>query len=534
MRYFFLIIYIVLSVKLSGQKAADKFQGTVSFISSQNIYVKFKSTDGLSAGDTLYILSNGKLNPVLIINNLSSTSCVCSSLAAKSLSVGQAIVARNKNVVSKSDATVTEKSVADIPLLQDPIDSITKQPDEYRAIQKINGSISAYSYSDFSNTSASNSNRFRYTLLLNARNIASSKFSVGSYISFRHKAGDWSEVRSNVFNALKIYDLDLSYDLNKTTHISIGRKINPKISSIGAMDGLQIEKSFNNFAIGLLGGTRPDYTNYGFNSKLLQYGAYLAYNSVTSDIYNESSLAFMQQMNDSKTDRRFLYFQHSNSVIKNLYFFSTFELDLYKLKNDIPQSTFELTGLNLLLRYKMTKNLSITGSYDARKNVIYYETYKTLIDSVFENEMRQSVRLQTNYHITRDIVFGLQAGYRFIKSDSRPTRNLYGYLTYSQVPGMNISLTLSGTYLESDYMNGKVLGALLSRDLINGKFQTSIGYRYVDYTFPENLQNVVQNIGEMNLYWIFLKNLSFSVNYEGTFEKKDLYNRLFLQLRKRF
>ncbi len=182
----------------------------------------------------------------------------------------------------------------------------------------------------------------------------------------------------------------------------------------------------------------------------------------------------------------------------------------------------------------MTKNLSITGSYDARKNVIYYETYKTLIDSVFENEMRQSIRLQTNYRITRDIVFGLQAGYRFIKSDSRPTRNIYGYLTYSQIPGMNISLTLSGTYLESDYINGKVLGALLSRDLINGKFQTSIGYRYVDYTFPENLQKVVQNIGEMNLYWIFLKNMSFSINYEATFEKNDLYNRLFLQVSKRF
>ena len=106
------------------------------------------------------------------------------------------------------------------------------------------------SYSDISNTSADNSQRFRYTLSLDARNIANSKFSFESYLSFKHKAGDWGEVKNNVFNALKIYDLAIRYDLNKTTQISLGRRINPRISSIGAIDGLQFEKSIKQICTG--------------------------------------------------------------------------------------------------------------------------------------------------------------------------------------------------------------------------------------------------------------------------------------------
>jgi hypothetical protein len=88
--------------------------------------------------------------------------------------------------------------------------------------------------------------------------------------------------------------------------------------------------------------------------------------------------------------------------------------------------------------------------------------------------------------------------------------------------------------MESSYLNGKILGANISRDLFNGKFQTGISYRYVDYRLPESLLNVNQNIGEINIYWQLSGKMSFSVNYEGTFEKHDRYNRLYLQIRKRF
>ncbi|TAL66437.1 MAG: hypothetical protein EPN88_08445 [Bacteroidetes bacterium] len=533
------VFIFIFCLDLKGQAPADYLTGKVSFVSTQNIYVKFASTAGISAGDTLYISSNDKLVPVLRVNNLSSASCVCTTISGVNLSVADEVTARIKKSAKKPVEKIIENVLKETKSTEIPVVSDKKKlnPDELK--QKIRGSLSAYSYSDFSNTSAKGSTRLRYNFTIDARNISNSKFSVENYMSFNHKLGDWGKVKSNIFNALKIYSLSVRYDLNKTTKISLGRRINPRMSSIGAMDGLQLEKTINNFTLGALAGTRPDFINYGFNGKLFQYGAYLAYNTIPPLTYSETSLAFMQQMNSGKTDRRFIYFQHSNSLIKNIYFLSTFEVDLFKMKGDTlnnytPQNTFNLTGLYLSLRYKMTNKITLTGSYDGRKNVMYYETYKTFIDRIIETEMRQSIRLQADYRITNSLIFGVQSGYRYLKSDPHASKNLYTYLTYSQIPGLNLSATLSGSYLESNYLTSKILGLSISRDFFQGKFYTQIGYHYMDYKYPESLMSTIQNVAEMNISWLFAKTMSFSVNYEGTFEKQNKYNRVFLQIRKRF
>jgi hypothetical protein len=527
-------IFLIFSAELNGQAVGDKLPGKVSFISSQNTYVKFKSTEGISAGDTLFIYSNGKLKPVLFVKNLSSGSCVCTPVSSVNLNLSQDVVAKRKNKTVITEAYQAQKSVKEMPPPVFTSDTTKRKVIINKSKQKINGSISVYSYSDFSNTSAKNSNQLRYTYRLDAGNIGNSKFSLENYITFRHKIGDWAAVKSDIFNALKIYSFAVRYEPSHSTKITIGRTINLKISSIGAMDGLQIEQTFHHFSIGAVGGFRPDYKNYGFNQKLLQYGGYLAFETHSGDSFSESSLAFMEQMNNMKTDRRFIYFQHSNSLLQNLYFFSTFEVDLYKVKSDVPVNTIDLTSLYLSLRYRISRNLSITGSYDQRKNVFFYETYKSLIDSVLENEKRQSFRLQASYRITNNLSLGVESGYRFLKSDPRPSRNLYGYLTYYQIPGIKASVTLSGTYLESAYMNGKVLGADLSKDFFQGRIQTSLGYRYEDYILPESKLSILQNIGEISLFWQIAKKMSFSANYEGTFDKHDKYSRVYLQIRKRF
>ena len=97
-------------------------------------------------------------------------------------------------------------------------------------------------------------------------------------------------------------------------------------------------------------------------ANLFQFGGYVGFNTRNSGSYSESSLAFMQQMNGSSIDRRFLYFQHSNSLMKNLYFIGTFEVDLYQLKVDTVNKTetatnsFDPTGLYLSLRYGFQTN----------------------------------------------------------------------------------------------------------------------------------------------------------------------------------
>jgi hypothetical protein len=400
--------------------------------------------------------------------------------------------------------------------------------------QKVWGSISLNSYTDFSDTDVPDIQRFRYTLSFNARKIGGSRFSFESYTSFRHKTGEWQEVKNDIFSALKIYNLAIRYDLNETTSFSLGRRINTRIASMGATDGLQFEKSFNNFSIGVLAGYRPDYQDYSFNTNLFQYGAYLAYSTKSPGKRTESSVAYVEQTNDFKTDRRFIYFQHSNNLIKNLNFFSTVEMDLFKLVNDVAESTLDLSGLYLSLSYRIAPKISVSGSYDARKNVMYYETYKTFTDRILEERMRQGYRLSFNWRMAKNMAVGAHAGYRFLKSDPYPSRSLNAYYTYSNIGGLNLSATVTGTYLETSYVNASIAGLSLLKDFTGGKFQSGIGYRLVNNRIPENEIDLVQHIGEMNIYWHVFEQISFSANYEVTFEKENAFQRIYIQLRKSF
>ncbi len=56
---------LFLFMGLKGQSVTENLVGKVSFVSSQNIYVRFKSCEGISVGDTLYIPAGDSLVPAL-------------------------------------------------------------------------------------------------------------------------------------------------------------------------------------------------------------------------------------------------------------------------------------------------------------------------------------------------------------------------------------------------------------------------------------------------------------------------------------
>ena len=128
--------------------------------------------------------------------------------------------------------------------------------------EKIKGRVSVASYSNFSDYQ--NWHRMRYGVSFRGYNLNDSRFSVESYTTFRHRLND----TINIADALKVYALSVKYDFDKNSSITLGRKINPKFSSIGAIDGLQFEKGLGKISLGLIAGTRPDIRDYSFNPNL--------------------------------------------------------------------------------------------------------------------------------------------------------------------------------------------------------------------------------------------------------------------------
>lgn len=531
-------LFLIAGFQLKCQTTTGSGEGTVSYISSQNIYVTFNSTKDISPGDTLFMMSDGKLLPVLKVNNLSSISCVCVPISQQELKVSDKIYARQKEVEVLPEATKIKENepVTPVPEVKDDTLSDLANIQKVRK-QETNGRVSVSSYSNFSDTPAGNSQRMRYNLSFNAKNINDSKLSAESYISFVHSDVNWDDVQNNIFNGLKIYNLALRYELNDNTNLWFGRKINNKISSVGAIDGLQFEKKFKPLTIGIFTGTRPDYSDYGFNFNLFQFGAYLAreYTTRTGSMLN--SAAFIEQKNDFKTDRRFAYFQHTNSLVKNLYFFGSAELELYKVEmvDSIPVSknTLDLSNLYLSLRYKVMRQLSLSISYNTRQNIIYYESYKSFFERMLDYQT-QGWRLQAIIRPVKLLTIGITSGYRYEKDDPDPSKNLYAYLTYNRIPGLNIATTLSVTLLETSYNNGNIYSLGISRDLVPGKLSGAVNYRMVDYQFTNSEVSLAQKIIDSSITWKISKKMSFSAHYEGTFEKERTYNRVYLNINRYF
>lgn len=527
--FLFLITYFPLA-GLAQQQAID---GSVTFKSSKNVYVRFNSTENISTGDTLFYDVAGTRKPALIVTQKSSTSCVCTSLTSDNIVVGQRISFFPKSPPIqeiKSDDVVMPET---LPLVVTP-DSI-KNDSVPRTIRKqlINGRLTFSTNASINSDNNSNFHRIRTAFSLNIQNIRNSSFSTQTYITYRHRYGI-DQSTTGFYDDFKIFTLAVQYAPGDKFNLWVGRKMNNNMANMGAIDGIQSEYKLNKFIIGAFAGTRPDFTDFTFNPVLNQFGAYVVRIDKTNSGMAQTSLAFAEQQNDFKTDRRFVYFQHNNSVIKNLNLFLSSELDLYKKINGDISNKPSITSVYLSLRYRLRKNLSISTSYDNRRNIIYYESYQTFIDQLVAQETRQGFRLQMNYSPFKSISINASTFYRYQGDNPVPTKNYVGNINFNNIPGLKMNVAVNANLLESYYFKGTIIGGRVSDDFLKGKINAELNYRNVNYTFFNSETSLKQHIAGFNINFNLLKKTSLILSYEGTFEPKTTYHRYFITAIQRF
>jgi len=535
LKVFWILLLFVFIVEGQPQQRVE-IQGKVTYKSSQNIYVQFENTEGILQGDTLYTKTKSKLQPALQVNFISTRSCAGSSFNGYKLKIGDELFAltlakqEERNIIADSSSTTF------IPPQTEIVPVTINKPylKSYRKNNSI-GRISVQSYSIL-NPGKMNSidQRWRYTFSYYAERIGETSLSFSSYFNYAYSVDQWQTIKQKPWDNLKVYDLSLGYDIDEETNIRVGRYINPKISNLSSVDGLQFQKKFSNYFGGLLVGSRPDFATLGYNSKLFEYGGYIGRTDTIESGIMENTIAFFQQTNNFKTDRRFMYFQHNNSVLKDFNFSLSSELDLFALEKGVEKTKPSLTSFFLSSRYSPARIISFSFSYDARKNVIYYETYRSFVDSLIENETRQGIRFGTNIRPFNNVFIGLNAGYRFLKKDIKPSKNFNGYLTYSQVPVLDISTTVSYSNLISSYVDGAIYGIRLSKYLSFIDYSLSASYTKVEYNYLSSVSKLNQNNLSVDLSGRIIDQLYLSCSYEGIFEEQLNYSRVLVDLSLRF
>ena len=530
-KFIFISFIIITCSNIFGQEKDQLINGKVSFVTSKNIYVKFDDTKNINIGDTLKFLN--QKTACLVVKNKSSNSVVCSVIYECDVKKGDEVYynysTKNKNM---------EKAIVVVQVIENNKDSIEiddQKDKDSRYVQKVKGRISVASYSTLSNI-RDDRHRIMYRLSINADHIRASKFSFESYLTYRQYFNSEESSISRNRNRFNVYNLALRYDIDPSLSLVIGRKINNKISSVGAIDGLQVDKFFGKNYVGAIAGFRPDIYDYSFNSDLFEYGAYIGRISDNLYFYSQTTLGFMEQRNNKEIDRRYVYFQHSSTIVKKLNLFTSIELDLYNKVNDTVNNDVRLTNLYASARYRFSRKFDLTLSYDSRKRILYYETFKSEIERLLDDDIaRQGFRARINVRPIKYLITGISYSKRFQSDRENKSDNIYGYVSYSRIPSIGGGLSVNYNMNTSNYLKSKIFSVRYSRNLLKNKLNADFYYRNADFSyFNSHIGNNKQNYYGTNLSYNITRRLMLSVSGEYSNSSQENNYRIYTKLIKRF
>ncbi|MAZ72785.1 MAG: hypothetical protein CMC70_06525 [Flavobacteriaceae bacterium] len=525
-KFFSCILFFGFALSALAQDAPRTMEGTVTFVTSNNVYVRFNSTEGISIGDILK--RNGE--DCLKVTSTSSTSAVCTVINNCSVEKDAVVMATNvtSNIEETEPSTTATPTDEEVPKTStDVTPQYSSKESDYK--ENIRGRISAASYNLSSNMRESR-NRLQGRFSLTADHIGDSKFSADTYIAYRSILSPPENYRSrtSIFN---IYNLNVTYDATPSLWVAAGRKINPKASSLGANDGLMAEKSFGNFYVGAIGGFRPDFFDYGFNGDLLQYGGYAGIETDAQQFYSQTTLGVMEQTNSGATDRRYVYFQHNSTIATNLNLFSSMELDIFSEEG----ASSRLTNLYLSARYRFSKAVNAMVSYDSRKQIIYYQTFQSQIEQFLDDDLaRQGVRVRLNVRPVKILWLGASYSSRFQSDSQNQSDNLYGYATLSKLPVVGGRFNVSYNSNTSRYLSSNIASVRYSRDILKSKLQGDVYFRNATYDYENRDETFTQNYYGGGFNWIISRSWQFSINGEFSTIKEEKNYRFYTRLTKRF
>lgn len=516
-----LVFMALLSLATLDAQTPTQLEGSVSFITASSIYVKFTTTQDIEEGDTLFVFVAEKLAPALIVKQKSSISCVTNPIGNLSFEKEQKVFHLKRNLVNEKvlEEEISEPSTPIIPIVEEPVSSIS-EPDSILQNttltfkEKISGRITAASFSTFSKDDLRH--RFRHTIAFNARHINNSGLSFELFTNYFHGNGYRLQPGSNLFDQLKLNTLAVSYATQKSWNFVVGRRVNPHMSNIGVIDGAQVEWKRDKIAVGVIAGSRPDFQTYGFNTDLAEAGVYLALTSTPSQLYRATTIGIIDQRNKWITDRRYVYLQHAQQLTKTINVFFSSELDLYEKKNEIAKDVVKLTGFYGTIRFRPVNKFNIAVSYDQRRNVVFFETFKNQIDQLIDEETRQGLRLNSFYRVTKKIQISAAANWRFQKSNVNVSKNYNCNLSYNSLPYINGNISASVNLLETGYLKNTMIAGRYNRGFFKNKMNWEIYYRVVNYQYKNFDTKIKQNIIGSSLSFIFSRKINFQVYYEGT------------------
>ncbi|MBP7409130.1 MAG: hypothetical protein KA941_10265, partial [Flavobacteriales bacterium] len=218
----------------------------------------------------------------------------------------------------------------------------------------------------------------------------------------------------------------------------------------------------------------------GLNFDLLEYGGYIGAQVNSATVNSRSTVGLLQQTNNGMVDRRYAYIQHSSTFSGNLNIFSSGELDLYSTAG----SSVRLTNFFISSRYRFSRKVDVFASYDSRRRVVYYETFRNDVEVLLDDDdARQGARVRLSVRPTRKLGLGAAYSKRFQADGANASDNIGGFLNFNMDPEGVGRWSVQANRNTSSYVRSDVLSFRHNRTLIPRLLTLSLYYRMVEYVY---------------------------------------------------
>ncbi len=546
-RLLFLGTLLLAARSVSGQDGTGK----ITYVSADAIYTDIGTLKGAIVGDSLRLAAK-PAQPVLVIRSISRKSSLVASLDANfkpavgmDLLFHPSVARTDSKRITPGDSARTGRS--DLPALwsgaiakhnQTTLDNLGSQSGASRGASKDrNVLVGRVGLQFFSSSDRKNSDYNYYqpgmVVNLDYNRIQGSYYSLSTNTHIR-KTYSNRDLRSANY-PLRVYELSLKYQ-NDTAPYSyqVGRVSSPVINGIGYFDGaLYAHKLQTNLVVGGFVGTEPDYRKSTPQTSTSKLGIYANYkHEFGGDTKTTSTLAFSGQYVHGKIDREFFYLQNDATYGSLLYLYQNAEIGINRSGQSRRNSPLELSNIYLMARMRPIRSVSITGSYDARKNVFLVQTYRAIPDSLFDDAFRQGLRGDVSWRATRQLTLSISSSVRTRAGDSQNTWLHSAGIYYYNVLKTQLNLNFRYFTTTTPYTSAHSFSYAVSRQW--GRVYASSTFRTYTYELRGRSDSYDRHSVSADVSYEISRRLFTTVQYEFSTGRDEQSDRFYLELSYRF
>ncbi|HOX24892.1 MAG TPA: hypothetical protein PLL30_03905 [Candidatus Krumholzibacteria bacterium] len=399
----------------------------VRYLSAEHVYLDGGRLDGLATGDSLDVEREGRLIARLVAVHVADHSTACrpidqiESIAAGDLATVVARAARGESAGAAAGAAAPAAVATDAPASPPRTGGATAQP--------IRGLVALrWSYARAADSRSGWTSEPSLRARLTVPDLVAKGLELRLEGTLRHQdrahapggVAPRSEWRSRVHEAALAYAPDAAGH-----RWSLGRALPRAVAGAGWVDGVLGEARLGDGTwIGAFGGWQPDWHSSEPSDETRKGGFFVRHQAGRPGArYLAGSLAAVGLYRAGEVSREFLYVAARGELDRRVGVQTGWEIEVNRRwRRDLGGDPISLTGAFVGLRWQAGRAVGINLDYDGRRTPRTAEN-RSLADSLFNDSLRQGLRLRGRIQAGRHAALTVQGGLRRHPAYGRDTRS---------------------------------------------------------------------------------------------------------------